>query len=69
VVDCVVSAMPNGKGSPEWGWMPSFEELVVAVVTFFAVFLPTKSFFLALPIALVSGLLMLWINNGRPWFK
>jgi len=61
--------MPNGKGSPEWGWVPSLEEMVVAVVTFLVVFLLTKSFFLALPIALVSGLLMLWNNNGRPWIK
>jgi len=69
VVDYVVKAMPNGKGSPEWGWMPSFEEIAVAIVTFLAVYLPTKSFFLAISVALVSGLLMLWNNNGRPWIK
>lgn len=62
-------SMPNGKGSPEWGWIPSIEELVVTLIVFLIALGLSRNLLLALPIGVTAGLVMLWMNNGSPWFR
>ena len=61
--------MPNGKGSKEWGWKPSFEELFVAFVISLLCFIASNNLFFSLVLGVVGGGLLLWSNNGwhGPW--
>ena len=61
--------MPNGKGSPEWGWTPSFEEILVALVVFVLTLILSRSLILASLMGFAAGLVLLWMNNGYPWFR
>ena len=58
--------MPNGKGSKDWGWVPSFEELMVASFVFFLALLASKNIFISLFVGALAGGLVLWANNGWP---
>jgi len=61
--------MPNGKGSTNWGWKPSFEELVVALIVFAVTLGISKHIFLAITTGLVIGFTLLWANNGWPGIR
>ena len=61
--------MPNGKGSSEWGWRPSAEEIFVALVTFAITLLISKSLVLSIGSGFVAGVLTLWANNGWPGIR
>ena len=58
--------MPNGKGSSEWGWMPSGEEIFVSLVLFVITLIVSRNFIVAIGSGLIGGFLLLWANNGWP---
>ena len=58
--------MPNGKGSPEWGWFPSGEEIIVALVIFIFTLIISKNVIASIGFGIIGGFLMLWANNGWP---
>lgn len=61
--------MPNGKGSSEWGWFPSGEELIVALFFFLITLIVTRSLIISLGSGLIGGFLLLWANNGWPGIR
>ena len=58
--------MPNGKGSPEWGWFPSGEKIIVALVIFIFTLIISKNVIASIGFGIIGGFLMLWANNGWP---
>ena len=61
--------MPNGKGSPEWGWFPSGEEIIVALVIFIFTLIISKNVIASIGFVIIGGFLMLWANNGWPGIR
>lgn len=61
--------MPNGKGSPEWGWFPSGEEIIVALVIFIFTLIISKNVIASIGFVIIEGFLMLWANNGWPGIR
>ena len=60
------NSMPNGKGSTEWGFWPSPEELIVAAICFILTLIATRSWTTSFVAGIIGGILMLWANNGWP---